>query len=225
MIYTIVSDNDTIQNAVFAANLAASRAKEGRKVLLIEANLHMHLLLWTLRRYRREATLNFPVLPLIDGGLYRALQEHRSSFPDIVINVGATNSSVLRTALIAAGVLIILIERPHMELKNQEALRKIADAVKLFNPLVQTYLLAAGAPKSISVQDYATAVNLAEKFPGGSVLAPPMSGSDNALQAFRRGLTVFEDVGDDEAGMRGMFRLFQQLSNGTAGKSLANQIG
>ncbi len=46
MIYTVVgiTEAEAIQNAALAANLAASRAKEGRKVLLIEASLHMHLM-------------------------------------------------------------------------------------------------------------------------------------------------------------------------------------
>lgn len=213
MIYTIVSDTDTVQNAVFAANLAASRAKEGRKVLLIEASLSMHLLLWTLRRYRREATLNFPVLPLIDGGLYQALQEHGSSYRDVVINVGATNSSMLRTALIAAKLLIVPIEHQHMQQKSQDALKKIADTAKLFNPLVQTRMLLAGAPSALPVQDYAAVVAMAEKYPGASVVAHPSIGSADALNAFLRGLSIFEDARADQTNARGMEWLCRQLCN------------
>jgi hypothetical protein len=221
MIYTIVSDADTALNAVLAANLAASLAKENRKVLLIEANLHMHLLLWTLRRYRREATLNFPVLPLIDGGLYQALQEHGSSYRDIVINVGATNSSTLRTALIAAKVLIVPIERRHMQLKNQDALKKIADAAKLFNPLVQTHLLAASDSAAMSVQDYATATALAEQYPGCALLTRQLAGNADALEAFQRGLSIFEDGRVDETATRDMTSLCRQLSGSTAVQALA----
>jgi chromosome partitioning protein len=224
MIYTIVSDTDTVRNAVLAANLAASLAKEGRKVLLIEANLHMHLLLWTLRRYRREARLNFPVLPLIDGGLYQALQEHGSSYLDIVINVGATNSSTLRTALIAAKVLIVPIERRHMQLKNQDALKKIADAAKLFNPLVQTHLLATGNSAAMSVQDYAAAMALAEQYPGCALLTQQLACNAEALQAFQRGLSVFEDGRVDEAVTRDMTRLCRQLCGGATVKALARQV-
>ncbi|HEY8024858.1 MAG TPA: hypothetical protein VIF60_09855 [Burkholderiaceae bacterium] len=223
MIYTIVSDTDSVQTAALAANLAASRAKEGRKVLLIEANLHMHLLLWTLRRYRREATLNFPVLPLIDGGLYRALQEHGSSYSDIVINVGANNSSLLRTALIAAKVLIVPIEHRHMQLKSQDELRKIADSAKLFNPLVQTRLLVAGAPSVMPVQDYAAVVAMAEKYPGASVVAHPSAGSVDALNAFQRGLSIFEDARAEESVVRGMGWLCRQLGNRGMEKTLATQ--
>ena len=225
MIYTIVSitEAEAIQNAALAANLAASRAKEGRKVLLIEANLHMHLLLWTLRRYKREATLNFPVLPLTDGGLYQALQEHQPSYRDIVINVGATNSSLLRTALIAAKVLIIPVTHQHMQLKNQEALNRIAETAKLFNPLVQTHLLPSGVPSAMLVQDYAGAVALAEKYPSCSVVANPIAGNTDTLKAFQRGLSIFEDVRDDDAEVRGMARVCRQLSNSAADKASVRQ--
>jgi chromosome partitioning protein len=220
MIYTIVSvsDTDAVRNAALAANLAASRAKEGRKVLLIEANLHMHLLLWTLRRYKREATLNFPVLPLTDGGLYQALHDHRSTYRDIVVNVGATNSSLLRSALIAAKVLIIPVTNQHMQLKNQGALKKITDTAKLLNPLVQTHLLPSGLPSSMLVQDYAVA--LAEQYPSCSVEANIIADSSEALRAFQRGLSIFEGVCDDDAEMRSMARLCRQLSSSAAGKAL-----
>lgn len=227
MIYTIVSDTNTVQGAVLAANLAASRAKEGRKVLLIEASLRMHLLLWTLRRYKREATLKLPVLPLIDGGLYEALQEYRCAYRDIVINVGATNPSLLRTALIAAKVLIVPLERQHLQLKNQDGLKKIAENVKLFNPLVQTHLLTTVDPGSMPVQDYAAAVALAEKYPSCALFAHPLVGGTGALQAFQHGLSVFEDGRCNEADTRAMARLSRQLStcagSGPSGCTLSGE--
>jgi hypothetical protein len=64
---------------------------------------------------------------------------------------------------------------------------------------------------------------LAEKYPSCSVVANPIAGGGDALRAFQRGLSIFEDVRGDDVEARSITRLCRQLSNCAAEKTLARQ--
>jgi len=73
------------------------------------------------------------------------------------------------------------------------------------------------------VPDFTGAIVLAEKYLSCSVAGDLNASSSDALQVFRRGLSIFEAVRDDDTDVRGTARLCEQLSGGLAEKALIRQ--
>ncbi len=212
MILSIIGQSSHTENAMLAANVAAARVKCGNRVLLIETDVRMSLFLWNLRR--KHAKIKLPVLALVCGGLYAALQEYGVSYHDIVINAGTMPFSAARPALISSAVAVFPLSLAQLESDGQRLQSNFADTARLFNPLVRTRIFISECGNAIPVQKYAAAVSLAARFPTGSVVAAAALDLSAMRRSFDRGLTIFDDETMNESTVREMRQLTKQLYSG-----------
>jgi chromosome partitioning protein len=211
MIVTIVSGRDRPGKFVLAINLAALRARDGCRVLLIDADAHKNAFIWSIRRSNAGMKLKVPVFPLIDGNLYAALQDYGRSYRDVVIDAGEAGSVDMKTALVAAHIAIIPIRPGESDLKIEEGLIKCIETAKPFNPTLRALVVITRASDHTSVQDGTAAQTFAGRISYATGANTVIHDCSSIHGAFEHGLSIFEYQASEASATGEMERLYQEV--------------
>lgn len=220
-----------MRKSILAINLAALRARDGCKVLLIDADARKNAFLWSIRRSNAGMKLKVPVLPIISEYLYTALQNYGSLYRNVVIDAGEAGSVDMKAALVAARTAIIPMRLDGRNLKSEEKLIKWIETAKPFNPTLRTLVVMSRASDHTSVQDCAAAQTFAGRIPTGAVAHTIIHDSSSIHSAFDHGLSAFECQASDASATAEMERLYHEVysvgrarSPDSAGLSLSGAI-
>lgn len=132
MIVTI-ADECTGYGKAIAANLAVLRARRGRKVIVIDTDPRHPIADWSGERSSAGITPRVPALALNARGLSLDLEQILPRFNDILIDTECGEAAEIRSALIAANLVIVPLSVDQVNLKRYQLIARLNSA-RMFNP-------------------------------------------------------------------------------------------
>lgn len=136
-------------------NLAVSRARAGRKVVLVDCDVGRSLTAWNTDRTKRGQEPTFLCVQLFGNGVHREIEKLAEIYDDVIVDAGGEGESApeIRLVLTVADMVITPCGTPETDwdrLKNMRA--AITDARGL-NESLDAVLFPIGASNHASAQD------------------------------------------------------------------------
>lgn len=200
MIIAIASQNGGAEKSILAANLAASRALFGRRVLLVDSDPLQTSCRWSQRRGQAHIRPAVVACSMAGQGLHAALERLAGNHEDVIIDTERRDTLSSRSALIMAEIAVLPIQPQLLDAENSETLVRRIETARLFNPRLRVLLVPAGIPCDMSIGALAEMHALAERIPAASLSASLVQDSRALRLAFREGRSVVEyGQGDTDA--------------------------
>jgi len=141
--YLVGHSKGGVGKSTIATNLAVALALGGSDVLLFDADKQATATLWTAEREGRT-----PAIPTVQGSgdVRPALRDLRKRYSDIVIDVSGRDSAELRTAMLAADVMIVPTRPSQADLWALEDLAQLVKDVRELNEKLRVYAIINLAP-------------------------------------------------------------------------------
>jgi chromosome partitioning protein len=144
MIVTIVNHATCGDKRLLAENLAVMRARQGRAVLLLDADAQLGCQQWGQQRERSGLRPAVSVRALRGHTFTEALERFEARFDDLVIDTSAADTHEMRCALIAARVAVVPLAADQADCGRQYPLIAGLNAARMFNPGLRVLFVIAG---------------------------------------------------------------------------------
>ncbi|MEO7690735.1 MAG: ParA family partition ATPase [Sphingomonas sp.] len=164
MIVALLNQKGGVGKSTLALHLAGQWAREGRRVVLVDADPQGSALDWSQARAAAALPRLFGVLGLARDTLHREAPELARHADHVVIDGPPRVASLMRSALLAADLLLIPVQpSPFDGWASAEMLALLAEA-RIYRPeLAARFVLNRSAPRSVIAR--ATADALADHDP------------------------------------------------------------
>lgn len=110
MIYSFVNQKGGVGKTTLAVNVAAERARRGRRVLLIDADPQGSALDWQAQRGRLERASLIAVAGFPRDTIHREIGQLGAGYDDIVIDAPGRIEAVARAVIMACDVVVIPVQ-------------------------------------------------------------------------------------------------------------------
>lgn len=152
MITLIGGEKGGSGKTTIATNLAAWLAGEGRDVMLLDADHNGASKAWT--EWRNEAGIT-PVVHCVQasGDISRPARDLAGRFGELVVDAAGHDSKELRSALVAADVLIVPMRPTAFDMLPLVHMDELVSAAKIMNPNLRAYLLYTQVPTGAMNRD------------------------------------------------------------------------
>lgn len=168
MIVTIVDCAGSGAGALTAENLAWLAAREGRKVLLLDASTGQDCDRWGSERVLARLRPALTVRPLRGLGCSAELERLRGGFDDIVILVDGCGGQECRWALIAAQVAVVPLAPADADIDTRYDCISRLNSARMFHPGLRVlFVTMAGEPDPTPAQQRAVRAYVAEVMAAG----------------------------------------------------------
>lgn len=133
MILLIGSEKGGVGKTTIAVNLATALAHRGRDVLLVDADRQLSAAHWA-----AERTEHAPTAPRVHcverhGDVLAAVQDLAGRYQDVVIDAGGRDSRELRSAMLAADLVLCPLRASQVDLWATEHLAEIVQNARILN--------------------------------------------------------------------------------------------
>ena len=137
--------------STIATNLAAALASQGKDVLLVDGNAAQGTASnWAARR---EETDLKPISCIEkSGNLYKSLLDLNSRYDEVIVDTGGQDSKELRTAMLAADLLITTIRPSQADAETLLFVADLVEQAKEINPELRAKILITNAPSHPAVK-------------------------------------------------------------------------
>ncbi|SPX88472.1 MULTISPECIES: ParA family partition ATPase [Mycobacterium] len=110
MIYSFVNQKGGVGKTTLAINVAAERARRGRRVLLIDADPQGSALDWQAQRGHMERHPLIAVAGFPRSSIHREVGQLGAGYDDIVIDAPGRDDAVARAVIMACDVVVIPVQ-------------------------------------------------------------------------------------------------------------------
>ena len=110
MIYSFVNQKGGVGKTTLAVNVAAERARRGRRLLLIDADPQGSALDWQAQRGRLERASLIAVAGFPRDTIHREIGQLGAGYDDIVIDAPGRIEAVARAVIMACDVVVIPVQ-------------------------------------------------------------------------------------------------------------------
>lgn len=110
MIYSFVNQKGGVGKTTLAVNVAAERARRGRRVLLIDADPQGSALDWQAQRGRMERASLIAVAGFPRDTIHREIDQLGAGYDDIVIDAPGRIEAVARAVIMACDLVVIPVQ-------------------------------------------------------------------------------------------------------------------
>lgn len=107
MILTVGNEKGGVGKSVIACNLSVMRAKEGREVLLVDADKKPSSSLFARVRTDEGISPEISCVSITGRTLLQEIRRLKSRYDDIIIDCGGEDNTTLRAAMVACEILLI----------------------------------------------------------------------------------------------------------------------
>lgn len=173
--------------STIATNLAVAFVKQGRSVVLLDADKQATSANW------------FDVRGVSDlaciqkqGKLFALLQDIEQRYDEVIVDAGGYDSVELRTALPAADALYSPVRASQSDLWTLDAMQDLMSEAREMNPALRPYLLLSMVPTNPRVSEKAEARALLDKFSEWTVCESMLSERKAFRDAMFEGRGVLE---------------------------------
>ena len=194
MIIGVLNQKGGVGKTTISVNLAATLAKSGRRVLLVDADPQGSALAWS---SVREAEPLFPVIGMAKPTLHRELPALAKDFDLVVIDGAPRVNQLARAAMLASDLVLIPVQpSPYDVWASADTVRLVREAQQFRAEIRAAFLINRRIAKTAIGRDAATA--LAE-FGDVPVLATALGQRVVFAETAARGLAVIEVAPQSEA--------------------------
>ena len=189
MIVALVNQKGGVGKTTLALHLAGQWARQGRQVVVIDADPQGSALDWSEQRSRQEQPRLFGVIGLARDTLHHEAPEIARGVDDVLIDGPPRIAALLRSALLAADLALVTVQPSPFDGWASGEMLRLVDEARVFRPaLVTRFVLnRCGVGTTIARE---TAAALAEHDP--PVLASRVSQRVAFAAAARSGRLVHE---------------------------------
>lgn len=142
-VISVVNTKGGAGKTTIATNLACRAAIDGYKVLLIDADARQSSALnFSSLRAEDASLVQFPTIGLPTTAIHLELKKYKDMFDLIVIDAGAGDNAIVRSAMLAAayGILIVPVQPSTFDIWGAEDTLKILSEARVIGE-IPTYLL------------------------------------------------------------------------------------
>lgn len=205
MIIGVLNQKGGVGKTTLAVNIAATLAKAGNRVLLVDADPQGSSLAWS---SAREIDPIFPVVGMAKPTLHRDLPELARDFDVTVIDGAPRVNELGRSAILASDLVIIPVQpSPYDVWAAAETVQLIREAQQFKEKLKAVFVINRKIANTAIGRDVAGALLQFEDVP---VLAAGLAQRVIYAESAGQGLSVIEADPNSEAA-REMAKLVQQL--------------
>jgi chromosome partitioning protein len=140
-----------------AANLAVLRARQGRKICVLDTDARRTAYSWGCARGLAGVRPAIPARAVAARSLSQEIEGMQHRYADILISTGDGDSQDCRSALIAARVVVVPIEPGQVDLDTHYQLVARLNAARMFNPGLRVLFVIVG-PASAPSERAAAAI-------------------------------------------------------------------
>lgn len=152
MIILIGSNKGGCGKSTTVINLAHAFKKEGKEVLIIDADKQSTTSRWGNDRENNKHQPNITIIKKYDN-LKPALDEIKKKYDIILIDVAGRNSREMITAMLSADLLICPLQCSQPDLDTLNELHSQVKGAKDFNKKLKTYIYHTLASTNLKVRD------------------------------------------------------------------------
>ncbi len=113
-----------------ATNLVVMRAKEGKRVLLIDADEQKSASLWLIQR---KVKANWATSQMFGRNIHSDIEKIQHNYDDIIIDVGGRDTTSQRSALVMADLYIVPFKPRSLDIWTIDDIVKIIEEMKSEN--------------------------------------------------------------------------------------------
>jgi chromosome partitioning protein len=153
MIILVGGEKGGSGKTTIATNLAAMLAGKGRDVLLVDTDTQGSASFWAAARTDHPEARRVTTMQKHGRAVAKEVQQLAPKFQDIVIDSGGRDSAELRSAMLAADI-ILVPSRPSMyDIHSLSLMNSLVDQSHQYNPELQAFVLVNGAPTNAASAD------------------------------------------------------------------------
>ena len=148
MIILIGSQKGGPGKTTIAVNLAVEFARQGKDVVLVDADSQRSAARW---HADREEQGHIPRIACVEklGSIHLTLQDLANRYDTVIVDVAGKDSQEMRTAMTAADQLVVVVRPSQFDLDTLEHMSGVIQQAKDFNPDLQVRGLIAQAPSNV----------------------------------------------------------------------------
>lgn len=213
MIYAFVNQKGGVGKTTLAVNVAAERARRGRRVLLVDADVQGSALDWQAQRGSLEHAPIVTVAGFPRDTIHREIGQLGAGYDDVVIDAPPRVESTARAVIMAADVVVLPVQPSPYDVWASAETLALLEQSQVYKPdlkaawLINRKIVGSSIGRDIrkQLQDY-----------GPRLLEATVAQRVIFSEAASRGLAVYEvdpgGVADDE--IRSVTTELEELGNG-----------
>lgn len=165
MIILVGEEKGGVGKTTAAVNLAVWRAKQGRDVLLVDADPQPSASKWALRRSRSEVE---PKIHCVQktGDIYDSLFDLKDRYQDLIIDTGGRDSEELRSALLATDILLMPLKPSTFNLETTPHMLKLCNQASKMNRKLRCILFFNEVATHHLSSEKRESIGLIQELPG-----------------------------------------------------------
>lgn len=167
-IILVGSEKGGTGKSTIATNLATWMAHEGCDVMLLDSDGQSSSKRWVDRRNESiEAGAKLPIVHAAQarGDVFTIARDMGTRYQHVVIDAGGRDSKELRTAMVAADVLLMPTKASQFDLETVDHVNQLVSLARGLNPDLKAYAVVAMAPTNPSIHETTSALKFLEDFP------------------------------------------------------------
>ncbi|MFC5474457.1 hypothetical protein [Paraherbaspirillum soli] len=217
MIITIFSEDDNAKRSMLAVNLAALRALDHHKVLLIDATAPEYSLNWSTQFNAAGVKSRFVVhgTENLESELESPDSYYRTHYREIIIDADGIDARSTDSALLATDVLVVPIRSGQNDVRNRENLVQRIETSRLFNSALRVLVVevqAISAFGDAATQAFNSAKVFAQKVLTATLAKTVIHEWIDDRRSFEQGLSVFESEPGNQHAAAEIKDLYQEIS-------------
>lgn len=127
--------------STLATNLTVLRAKDNKKVLLVDADDQKTSSTWADQRVGGRFDTNWTTITLTGDYIYSQLQKLTNDYDDIIIDTGGRDTVSLRSALTVADKFLVPFKPRSYDIWTLGQVKKLINEIKVINRDLKTYIV------------------------------------------------------------------------------------
>lgn len=213
-VVTVGHTKGGVGKSTIACNLAIMAARDGLKVLLIDADTQQSAMAWRANRLGEDIT----AVSMLKPTIHKDIQSF-SGFDIVIIDVGGRDGALLRSAFLASDILLIPILPSFFDIASGYQVAEILREARTYRPISACFLLNRVNPAANVTETAETSLkDFAEH---GITLLSSYLANRVIYNAADNGFGVIEVPGNGKAGEE-LTALWMELKPLIAGEANTN---
>lgn len=134
MITALVNQKGGVGKTTLAVNVAAEKARRGRRVLLVDADPQGSALDWQAQRGRLEHPPLISVIGFPRDTLHREIAGLSDGYDDVIIDAPGRIEAVARAVIMAADLILIPVQPSPYDVWASEEVLKLLEQSRIYKP-------------------------------------------------------------------------------------------
>lgn len=148
MIIVIGSQKGGPGKTTVAINLAVEYARQGKDVVLVDADPQRSAARW---HADREEQGHVPAIACVEklGSIHQTLQDLATRYDTVIVDVAGKDSKEMRTGMTAADKLVVVVRPSQLDLDTLGHMTNVIEQAIDFNPELDVHGLITQAPSNV----------------------------------------------------------------------------